>query len=190
MQLIRSIDSSALPACGCALTIGNFDAVHIGHRRILRDLTARAKQRNLPAVVMTFDPHPQEFFRADSPPPRLTTTAARFFALRDCGVDCMLSLRFNRALAQTSAEDFVRRHLVERLKVRHLLIGDDFRFGARRGGDFQLLETMAGAGDYTLERVPAIEHGGARVSSSRIRELLAGGDLAAAAARRCAASSR
>ena len=184
MQLIRSIDSAALPARGCALTIGNFDAVHIGHRRILRDLTARAKQRNLPAVVMTFDPHPQEFFaraRADAaPPPRLTTTAARFFALRDCGVDCMLSLRFNRALAQTSAEDFVRRHLVERLKVRHLLIGDDFRFGARRGGDFQLLETMAGAGDYTLERVPAIEHGGARVSSSRIRELLAGGDLDAA----------
>jgi len=183
MKLIRSIDASALPAGGSVLTIGNFDAVHIGHRRILRALVARARRLNLPAVVMTFDPHPQEFFAGDDslPPPRLTTVASRFFALRDCGVDIMLSVRFNRALAATSAQDFVRRHLVERLRVRHLLIGDDFRFGARRAGDFHLLESMAAAGNYTVERVDAIEAGGARVSSSRIRELLAAGALDAAA---------
>jgi len=183
MKLIRSIESTALPGNGCALTIGNFDAVHVGHRRILRALVERAHRLNLPAVVMTFDPHPQEFFAAagDSPPPpRLTTVASRFFALRDCGVDLMLSLRFNRKLAQTSAEEFVRRHLIARLKVRHLLIGDDFRFGARRAGDFHLLESMAGAGNYSVERVDAIEHGGARISSSRIRGLLAAGELAAA----------
>jgi len=183
MKLIRSIESTALPGNGCALTIGNFDAVHVGHRRILRALVARAHRLNLPAVVMTFDPHPQEFFAAagDSPPPpRLTTVASRFFALRDCGVDLMLSLRFNRKLAQTSAEEFVRRHLIARLQVRHLLIGDDFRFGARRAGDFHLLESMARAGNYSVERVDAIEAGGARISSSRIRGLLAAGELAAA----------
>lgn len=182
MKLIRSIDSRALPGRGCALTIGNFDAVHVGHRRILRALVERARRLDLPAVVMTFDPHPQEFFAAAGadPPPRLTTVASRFFALRDCGVDIMLSLRFNRALAATTAQDFVRRHLVEKLRVRHLLIGDDFRFGARRAGDFHLLESMAAQGGYTVERVDAVEVGGARVSSSRIREVLAGGDLAAA----------
>ena len=191
MQLIRSIHSPRLPPDGCVLTIGNFDAVHIGHREILRTLGLRAKQRGLPAVVMTFDPHPQEYFAKARAGPensadaavavaRLTTTAARFFALRDCGVDIMLSLQFNRALAQTGAEEFVRDYLAARLKVKHLLIGDDFRFGARRVGDFHLLEQMAPRHGYAVERFDAIVRGGERVSSTRIRALLASGELAEA----------
>lgn len=183
MQLVRSLNSPGLPGGGCVLTIGNFDAVHIGHRQILRALTAKSRQHGLPSVVMTFDPHPQEYFRAhvdSAPPARLTTTASRFFALRECGVDIMLSLRFNRRMAHTGAEHFVRHCLAERLKVRHLLIGDDFRFGAGRAGDFRLLEALAPQCGYALERVDAIERHGRRVSSTRIRELLAAGDLAGA----------
>jgi len=183
MRLIRSLNSPGLPGGGCVLTIGNFDAVHLGHRQILRALTATSRRHGLPSVVMTFDPHPQEYFRArvdSAPPARLTTTASRFFALRECGVDIMLSLRFNRRMAHTGAEHFVRHDLAERLKVRHLLIGDDFRFGAGRAGDFQLLEALAPQCGYALERVDAIERHGRRVSSTRIRELLAAGDLPAA----------
>ena len=175
MQLIRSIHSPDLPRDGCALTIGNFDAVHIGHRKILQTLVAKSRQRGLPAVVMTFDPHPQEYF--NSPAARLTTTATRFFALRECGVDVMLSLRFDRDLSQTSADRFIRDYLAERLKVKYLLVGDDFRFGAKRGGDFKMLGQMAAQYGYRVERFDAVTRHDARVSSTRIRELLAAGDL-------------
>ncbi|MGI9311458.1 MAG: bifunctional riboflavin kinase/FAD synthetase [bacterium] len=181
MRLIRSIDSPALPRGGCALTIGNFDAVHIGHREILRELTAQAKKRRLPPAVMTFDPHPQEYFRADSPVARLSTTPTRFFALRECGVEVMLSLKFNRALARTDAEHFVREYLARRLRVRYLLIGDDFRFGARRAGDFDLLRRMAPQCNYEVELFDTVQHRDHRVSSTWIRELLRSGDLAQAA---------
>ena len=175
MQLIRSIHSPDLPRDGCALTIGNFDAVHIGHRKILQTLVAQSRQRGLPAVVMTFDPHPQEYF--NSPAARLTTTATRFFALRECGVDVMLSLRFARDLSQTSADRFIRQYLAERLKVKYLLVGDDFRFGTKRAGDFKMLEQMAAQCGYRVERFDAVTRHDARVSSTRIRELLAAGDL-------------
>ena len=200
MKLIRSINSPDLPRNGCALTIGNFDAVHIGHRKILQNLVAQAKKRQLPVVVMTFDPHPQEYFarlvrmpgrasqevagpdsgrdvRADSAAARLTTTATRFFALRECGVDIMLSLKFNHALARTDAEQFIRRYLVEGLNVKYLLVGDDFRFGAKRAGDFKLLEQMAQQHGYEVERFDTMKQHDNRISSTWIRELLTGGDL-------------
>ncbi len=182
MKLLRSITSPHLPAGGCALTIGNFDAVHIGHRKILALLTAQAGRLGLPAVVMTFDPHPQEYFRADSPAARLSTTATRFFALRECGIDVMLSLRFARGLAQTSAEDFIRHYLVERLAIKYLLIGDDFRFGARRRGDFSMLRQAAPQYGYRVELFDTMKRRDNRVSSTWIRELLGSGDLARAAA--------
>lgn len=186
MKLIRSIHSPDLPRHGCALTIGNFDAVHLGHRKILRYLVAQSRARGLPAVVMTFDPHPQEYFAraaaaATESPARLTTTAARYFALRDCGVDVMLSLKFNRDLAQTSAEDFVSDVLVRDLRVKYLLVGDDFRFGKRRAGDAALLADKAAAGGYELSRFDSITRGDQRISSTRIRAALAGGDLRQAA---------
>ena len=187
MKLIRALNSTELPA-RCALTMGNFDAVHRGHRAMLQTLADESRARTLPAVVMTFDPHPQEYFAkmsrnaaAAPPPARLTTTATRFFALRECGADIMLSLKFNRALAQTAARDFVRKHLVQKLGVKYLLVGDDFRFGAARAGDFQLLADMARQYDYELGRVGTISHDARRVSSSWVRELLQDGQLQQAA---------
>ena len=192
MKLIRSIHSPHLPRDGCALTIGNFDAVHIGHRKILQTLVAQSRQRGLPAAVMTFDPHPQEYFsrqgaRPTSPaspasaPPRLTATATRYFALRECGVDIMLSLNFNGDLARTDAVDFIRRYLVDRLRVKYLLVGDDFRFGAKRAGDFKLLAEIAPQHGCQVARFHAVQRYGERVSSTRIRALLACGDLHRAA---------
>lgn len=185
MRLLRSIHAAELtsaiaPHGGCVLTIGNFDGVHLGHRQILQTLVAHGKRLNLPAVVMTFDPHPQEYFRADSAHARLTTTGTRFFALRECGVDIMLSLKFDRALAHTSAADFIRGHLAERLRVKYLLIGDDFRFGAKRAGDFAMLAQMAGECGYAVERFDTVKRHDHRVSSTWIRELLGSGDLARA----------
>ena len=183
MKLIRNIHSNDLPNA-CALTIGNFDAVHLGHRKILARLVDEAKQRNLAAVVMTFDPHPQEYFsrlNSVAPPTRLTTTSARFFALRECGVDIMLSLKFNRELAQTEAADFVQRYLADALRVKYLLVGDDFRFGAKRAGDFNLLNEMSRQYDYQLARFDTIKTREQRISSTLIRALLADGDLSQAA---------
>ena len=180
MQLIRSIHSPGLPTGGCVLTIGNFDAVHIGHREILRALKIQSAQRRLPLVVMTFDPHPEEYFRAGSSSARLTTTSTRFFALRECGVDIMLTLKFDHALSHTRADEFIRAYLVERLKVKYLLIGDDFRFGAKRAGDFNLLRQMAPQYGYQVERFDTLKRHDNRVSSTWIRELLASGDLALA----------
>jgi riboflavin kinase/FMN adenylyltransferase len=177
VKLIRSIRSSELPQYGCVLTIGNFDAVHIGHRKILQTLVAQSVKLGLPSVVMTFDPHPEEYFRHDSSSARLTTTTTRFFALRECGVDVMLSLKFNYDLSHTSAAEFVRYYLVDRLKVKCLLIGDDFRFGARRMGDFNLLRQMAAQYGFQVERFDTMKRYDNRISSTWIRELLGSGDL-------------
>lgn len=195
MLLLRSLHSPRLPksiaASGCALTIGNFDAVHLGHQHLLKTLVAQAKTRNLPTIVMTFDPHPQEYFRAATgdAPPRLTTIATRYFAIRKLGIDILLSLRFNRTLAQTPATQFIHQVLHDRLHTRYLLLGDDFRFGANRSGDFNLLARTAEKYHYQVERINRITHPHQtaqnsdpkskpqRISSTTLRHLLAHGDL-------------
>ena len=192
MKLIRSMRAPDLPRDGCALTIGNFDAVHIGHRKILQTLVTEAGRRGLPAVVMTFDPHPHEYFSRLSHQPdagagtdihttaRLTTTTTRFFALRECGVDIMLSLKFDHDLSRTGADAFIRDYLAAGLRVKYLLVGDDFRFGAKRAGDFKLLEQRARQYGYEVERFDTMRRHDHRISSSRVRALLAAGDLARA----------
>lgn len=177
MKLVRSVAAAGLEKAGSALTIGNFDAVHLGHREILSSLRRHADRLRVPAVVMTFDPHPQEFFRGRDCCPRLTNLASRFFALRDCGVDIMLSLRFDSGLATTGAETFVREIIGDRLAVRYLQVGDDFRFGRDRLGDFALLSRLSGEVGYELQRADTLNHRGQRVSSTRIRELLGQGRL-------------
>ncbi len=177
MKLIRSVHSPHLPQDGCVLTIGNFDAVHLGHQKILQTLRARADSLGLPAVVMTFDPHPEEFFLKEKSSPRITDRATRYFALRNQGVDAMLLLRFNKSLAQTSAEDFISEYLIKALKVRHLLIGDDFHFGRNRSGDVRMLREYSCEGKYQVEDTDTIIDDGERVSSTRIRRLLEQGNL-------------
>ncbi len=177
MKLVRSLAAAGLSQSGCALTLGNFDAVHLGHREILSNLRQQADRMGVPAAIMTFDPHPQEYFQGRDRCPRLTNLSSRYLALRDCGLDIMLSLRFDDRLANTSAEAFIRDILGHSLGVRYLLVGDDFRFGRDRLGDYGLLSRMAEDVGYELARIGTLSHGGERISSTRIRELLDQGAL-------------
>ncbi|EEG09299.1 bifunctional riboflavin kinase/FAD synthetase [Pseudogulbenkiania ferrooxidans] len=165
-----------LPAC--ALTIGNFDGVHMGHQNMLARLRAEADARDLPAALLTFEPHPREFFARSQPPARLSTLRDKVLFLRQLGlIDYLFVYRFNHGFSRMAAQDFVGQVLVEQLQARYLLIGDDFQFGADRKGDFQLLSACPG---FVTEAMPSVLVQGERASSTRVRECLAGGDLAAA----------
>jgi len=163
-----------------ALTIGNFDGVHRGHQAMLARLVDAARRRGLLASVLTFEPHPREFFAPAAAPTRLTSLREKLELLAVHGVDHVHVQRFARAFAALPAEDFVRGMLARSLGARWLLVGDDFRFGARRAGDIALLERLAPAHGIELEAMPSVNLGAVRVSSSAVREALAQGDLARA----------
>ena len=165
-----------------ALTIGNFDGVHLGHQAMLATLKARAQAQGLKACVLTFEPHPLELFAPKTAPTRLTSLREKLELLAAHGVECVQVCRFNRAFASITAEDFIERILLEGMRMRWLLIGDDFRFGARRAGDFAMLRSASGAHGFGLEAMATVAHEGARVSSSAVRSALAAGELAAAEA--------
>jgi riboflavin kinase/FMN adenylyltransferase len=178
MQILRSVpDAASSPV---ALTIGNFDGVHLGHQAMLAKLRAAASVRGLPACVMTFEPHPREFFAPDQAPVRLTTLREKLEMLRQHGVDRTYVLRFNFGLAQVTAQDFIDRILVRGLGVRWLQVGDDFRFGARRAGDLAMLRAQAAQHGYEVDGMATVEHDGGRGSSTAVRETLASGDVARA----------
>lgn len=175
MQILRSVpDAASSPV---ALTIGNFDGVHLGHQAMLAKLRAAAAARGLPACVMTFEPHPREFFAPDQAPVRLTSMREKLGLLRQHGVERTHVLRFNFALAQVTAADFIGRILVRGLGVRWLQVGDDFRFGARRAGDLAMLRVQAAQYGYEVESMATVELDGARVSSTAVRDALAAGDV-------------
>jgi riboflavin kinase/FMN adenylyltransferase len=170
----------------CALTIGNFDGVHRGHQAMLAMLAHEARQRGLPSCVLTFEPHPRDFFsrRAGRPelaPTRISTLRDTVAALQRCGVDRLVVLRFDEALAALPAETFVDRILVQGLAARLVRVGDDFRFGARRSGDYALLDAMGAQRGFDVARMMSYEVHGLRVSSSAVRAALAQGDMARAA---------
>lgn len=167
----------ALATQSTVLTIGNFDGVHHGHRALLARLTDTARRIALPATVMTFEPHPRELFAPDQAPARLSSLREKFELLAACGIDRVHVLRFTRQLAALTADEFVARILVRGLAVRHLLIGDDFRFGKGRGGDFTLLQRAGGEHRFTVEAMHTVDLAGERVSSSAVRDALAAGDL-------------
>ncbi len=175
MQILRSVPDAANSPV--ALTIGNFDGVHLGHQAMLAKLRAAAAARSLPACVMTFEPHPREFFAPDQAPVRLTTMREKLELLAIHGVERVVVCRFNFALAQITAEDFIERILVRGLGVRWLQVGDDFRFGARRAGDFAMLKSHATGHDYTVEAMASVTLDGERISSTTVREALAAGDV-------------
>jgi len=175
MQILRSVpDAASSPV---ALTIGNFDGVHLGHQAMLAKLRAAASARGLPACVMTFEPHPREFFAPDQAPVRLTSMREKLELLRQHGVERTHVLRFDFALAQVTAADFIGRILVRGLGVRWLQVGDDFRFGARRAGDLAMLRAQAAQQGYEVESMATVELDGARVSSTAVRDALAAGDV-------------
>ncbi len=173
MIIVRGHDQPALFANGCVLTIGNFDGVHIGHQALLQQVKALSHQHRLPSAVMLFEPHPHEFFSA-TPPARLLTLREKAEQIKAHQIDAIVCLRFNASLASTSASEFIERILVQQLRVKQVVIGDDFRFGAKRGGDVALLRNDGRFGVHASHSVCVDE---TRVSSTVIRQALASGDL-------------
>jgi riboflavin kinase/FMN adenylyltransferase len=176
-----AIDHLPVGTVGTALTLGNFDGVHRGHQAMLEYLVKEAGVRGLVPMVLTFEPYPREFFEGTSAPPRLTSLTRKYLWMKQMGVDQMRVLRFNGALAALSAADFVRRVLVQGFSARWVLVGDDFRFGARRQGDFPLLRELGQTLGFECASLQSVQMAGERISSSAIRACLGEGDLARAA---------
>lgn len=162
-----------------ALTIGNFDGVHLGHRALLIRLLAAAKVRGLPSAVVIFEPHPREFFTPDQAPARLTSLREKLELLAELGVDRVHICRFNQQFAQMTAANFIDA-LHKNLAVKYALIGDDFRFGSGRSGDFAMMEKIAGQQGFTVEAMHSELIDGVRVSSTAVRAALASGNLRSA----------
>jgi riboflavin kinase/FMN adenylyltransferase len=177
MELIRGLHNLADRHKGCVLTIGNFDGVHLGHQRILSTLVDKARELGARACLMSFEPLPQEYFAAGTAPARLTRLSEKWCALQSSGIDQFLCLRFNHWLADLSAEQFIQQILVNKLRVRHLLIGDDFRFGKNRAGDLQALETAGQKHAFDVVRCTSHCLNGERISSTAIRQALANDEL-------------
>jgi riboflavin kinase / FMN adenylyltransferase len=180
MRLTHGASDAQLPPV--ALTVGNFDGIHRGHQAMLQRLLAGARARSLQSCVLTFEPHPREFFSAQAAPTRLTSLREKLELLEAHGVERAHVQRFDRGFASLAPESFVEQVLAKRLKARWLLIGEDFRFGAKRAGDVPLLKSLGPRYGYEVEVLPAVMRAGARVSSSAVRAALAAGDLAGAEA--------
>ena len=174
MQIIRGISSAA--ARPIAMTIGNFDGVHLGHRALLAHLREAAAERKLATSVLTFEPHPREFCSPRSAPPRLTGLREKARLISESNVDLLYVQRFDAAFSRLSAHDFV--HALERMDARFLMVGDDFRFGRERMGDFAFLQKTAKR--FELRRMHSVTVDGERVSSSAVRAALTEGHFARA----------
>jgi riboflavin kinase/FMN adenylyltransferase len=177
MQLIRGKHNLRPGHRGCVATIGNFDGVHLGHQAVFSRLREQGARLGLASVAVIFEPQPAEYFARERAPDRLTGLRDKLAALTRCRVDRVLCLPFNAALARMSPDIFIREVLVEGLGVRYLAVGDDFRFGADRAGDFRSLVTAGRIHGFAVEDTPTVSHYGARVSSTRVREALAAGNL-------------
>lgn len=182
MDLIRGLHNLAHlrkqdGSRGCVATIGNFDGVHLGHQAILEQLRERAAAYGLPATVVVFEPQPREFFAGAKAPPRLTRLADKVRLLAQHGAERVLCLPFNEALRSLSAREFIEQVLIDGLGVRHLVVGDDFRFGCDRAGDFPLLERIGAAEGFAVEHTRTFEVADERVSSTRVRKVLADGNM-------------
>ncbi|QPF73533.1 bifunctional riboflavin kinase/FAD synthetase [Roseateles sp. DAIF2] len=181
MQVFRGFHHPGI-APACALTIGNFDGVHRGHQAMLALLRSEAQHRGLPTCVLTFEPHPRDFFAArlskpELAPARIATLRDKLQELSRCGIDQVVVLRFDEALASLPAQDFIRRVLVDGLATRYVLVGDDFRFGAKRQGDYATLDAAGAREGFDVARMMSYEVHGLRVSSSAVREALGAGDM-------------
>ena len=181
MELIRGRHNLRPHHRGCAVTIGAFDGVHLGHQSVLTHLRQQAVSLEVPTTVVTFEPLPREYLRPLEAPPRITTLRDKWPLLAECGVDRVLCLPFNESLRQLSAREFVEEVFVSGLGVRYLAFGDDFRFGNRREGDLDYVRALADEFGYAVAPTPTMELGGDRVSSTRIRAALAEADFELAA---------
>ncbi len=162
---------------GCVATIGNFDGIHLGHQAVLNQLAMKGDALSLPVVVITFEPQPNEFFSPDNAPARLSRFREKVEALRCYAIQQLCVLRFNRKLAQMTAHDFIQQLLITGLNVRYLVVGDDFKFGKDRQGNFDLLQQAGKEHGFQVVNMHTFSIENRRVSSTRIRQALETGDL-------------
>ncbi len=181
-RLFRDVEGKPLCPKGSVVCIGAFDGLHRGHRALIDHVLLRARSLGLPAVALSFEPLPREFFARGEPPARLLLPRAKFEGLRDLGIDVVGLLRFNAAMTAMSAEAFVERVLIQRVSAREVWVGPEFRFGHGRGGDLALLQRMGSAHGFVAEQIAPVAFAGERASSSQIRQALAAGELEAASA--------
>ncbi len=160
-----------------AVTIGNFDGLHLGHKAMLARLQDVAQARGLPSCVLSFEPHPREFFAPEQAPARLSSLREKAECLQRLGIDRLHVFRFDRAFSALTAEAFIEQVLGSTLQARYVLVGDDFRYGAKRAGDFALLKKAGETLDFGAEFLPTVEVVGERASSTAVRQALAAGEL-------------
>ena len=160
-----------------AVTIGNFDGLHLGHQKILEALQDVAQARGLPSCVLSFEPHPREFFTPEQAPARLSSLREKAECLQRQGIDRLHVFRFDRAFSALTAEAFIEQVLGRTLQARYVLVGDDFRYGAKRTGDFALLQQAGQSLGFNAEFLPTVEVAGERASSTAVRQALAAGEL-------------
>lgn len=182
MRLLRGLAPRDPVYSGAVVTIGNFDGFHRGHQAVVSRLLAAGTTLRAPSVLITFEPLPLEFFAPERAPGRLQRLRDRIEFLRTTGLDAAWLMRFGAPLANEAAEDFVERVLHRALGARHVLVGDDFRFGRGRGGDYALLERMGRELGFTVESTPTLSDAGGRISSTRVRTAAQVGDFDAVAA--------
>lgn len=180
MELIRGLHNLAARHRGCAATIGNFDGVHRGHQAVVTQLADKARALGLPTLLVLFEPQPQEFLRPRAAPARLMRLREKMLALRSLPVDRVLCVRFDARLAALAPEEFIETILVNGVGVRYLVVGDDFRFGRQRLGDFALLQVAGRRHHFELAATATFMLDGERVSSTGVRAALARADFAAA----------
>ena len=196
MQLIRTIQNcnieyqsnasgnasgnSMSNSIGTVATIGNFDGVHLGHQFVINKIIQQSKELRLPSMVISFEPSAKEFFLANNAPARLTNFREKFSLLDNFGIDQFVCLKFNHELSSMPAETFIKSILVDKLHIKHLTVGDNFRFGKDRKGDLELLKKFAVKLNYSVEDTESVVNNGKRVSSTSIREFLNEGNLEAA----------
>ncbi|RLA04246.1 MAG: bifunctional riboflavin kinase/FAD synthetase [Gammaproteobacteria bacterium] len=182
MELVRGLHNLRPEHRGCAATIGSFDGIHLGHQAVLTQLAAEGRERRLPVTLITFEPQPREYFMPQEAPPRLTRFREKLEVLQHCGVDRVVCLRFNAWLASLTADEFIQRIMLDGLAVKYLVVGDDFRFGKGRIGDYALLQQAGETHGFPVVTMPTFNVGNHRVSSTRIRVALNEGDFSSAEA--------
>ena len=185
MQILRGFHHPQIERA-CALTIGNFDGVHRGHQAMLALLNSEARHRGVPSCVLTFEPHPRDYFasvhrKPELAPARIATLRDKLTELSKCGVDQCVILKFDQVLSSQVPEAFISDVLVNGLGAKYVLVGDDFRFGARRAGNYEMLDAAGQPRGFDVARMNSYEVRGVRVSSSAVRAALAAGDMATAA---------
>jgi riboflavin kinase/FMN adenylyltransferase len=180
MELVRGLHNISRTPLGCVLTVGNYDGVHLGHQRMIGVLKARAAELRSAATVLVFEPSSKEFIDPEGAPPRLTRWREKFLALAQQGVDRLVTLRFDEYVRAMTPECFVDELIIEALGTRHIVVGNDFRYGCKAGGTIESLRAAGAARGFGVEQIAPFVLDGVRVSSTAVRERLAQSDFAGA----------